>query len=179
VAVAEDRLKRNQREIEQFRVHPQYRDMEAEADDLTRRLGDLANENTIDLAAVRDLESAMESEAPPELINLQSVYKEAGIALPGLVNRRYEDVRRFHESVVRNRKDYLKSELVAARSRIQSRNQEKADTVFCRSSRLKIYEPTVKRAFSVGICLVGRIISLPLRSQKQHICQKSMRVLRE
>jgi len=126
LTVTEDRLRRYQREIKQFRVHPQYRDMEEEADDLTRRLADLSNENTIDLASIRDLESAMESEVPPELMDLQSVYQEAGIALPNLVSKRYEDVRRFHESVVRNRKDYLTSELEAARSRIQTRNQEKA-----------------------------------------------------
>lgn len=125
LTVAEDRLRRYKREVGQFRVHPQYRDMEAKADDLTRRLGELANENTIDLATIRDLETAMESEAPPELTDLQSVYKEAGIALPDLVRKRYEDVRKFHESVVRNRKDYLTSELDAARSRIQARNQEK------------------------------------------------------
>ncbi|MFH0996364.1 MAG: ABC-three component system protein [Pseudomonadota bacterium] len=125
LTVAEDRLMRYKREVEQFRVHPLYLDMEEEANDLTRRLADLSNENTIDLASIRDLESAMESEAPPELMDLQSVYQEAGIALPNLVNKRYEDVRRFHESVVRNRKDYLTSELYASKSRIQTRNQEK------------------------------------------------------
>lgn len=125
LTVAEDRLKQYRREVEEFKVHPQYRDMEEEADNLTRILAELSNENTIDLASIRDLESAMESEAPPELMDLQSVYQEAGIALPSLVSKRYEDVRRFHESVVRNRRDYLTSELETARSRIEARNQEK------------------------------------------------------
>ena len=125
LTVAEDRLRRFKLDIEQFRVHPQYRDMEAGADDITRRLGELANENTIDHAIIRDLESAMKSESPPKLSDLQSVYEEAGIALPDLVRKRYEDVRRFHESVVRNRKGYLTSELEAARSRIEVRNREK------------------------------------------------------
>ncbi len=124
LTVAEDHLRRYKREIEQFRVYPQYRDMEAEADDLTRRLGELANEDTIDRVAIRDLESALQSEAPPELTDLQSVYKEADIALPDLVRKRYEDVRRFHESVVRNRRDYLASELEGAKSRIEIRKQE-------------------------------------------------------
>ena len=51
----------------------------------------------------------------PDLEDLQAVYQEAGIVLPDLVKRRYEDVKSFHESVVRNRKDYLSSELEAAR----------------------------------------------------------------
>ena len=125
LTVAEDRLRRLKQEIEQFHVHPQYRDMEAEADDLTRRLGGLANDNTIDLALIRDLELALESEIPPALTDLQSVYEEAGITLPDLVKKRYEDVRGFHESVVRNRRDYLAGELDDARSRVEVRNQEK------------------------------------------------------
>lgn len=125
LTVAEDRLRRLKQEIEQFHVHPQYRDMEAEADDLTRKLGGLANDNTIDLALIRDLELALESEIPPALTDLQSVYEEAGITLPDLVKKRYEDVRGFHESVVRNRRDYLAGELDDARSRVEVRNQEK------------------------------------------------------
>lgn len=125
LTVAEDRMRRYQQEVEQYRVLPQYGDMEAEADYLTRKLGELVNENTIDYAAIRDLESAMESESPPDLSDLQSIYKEVGIELPNLITKRYEDVRRFHESVVRNRIDYLMSELEEAKSRIQARDQEK------------------------------------------------------
>jgi uncharacterized protein YydD (DUF2326 family) len=125
LTVSEDRLKKRREGVRQFRVHPQYRELEAEADELTRILGELANDNTIDLAVIRDLEAALISEIPPELTNLESVYEEAGIALPGLVKKRYKDVRLFHESVIRNRKDYLRGESEAAMSRIETRNQEK------------------------------------------------------
>lgn len=125
LTVSEDHLKNRREGVRQFRVHPQYRELEAEADELTRILGELANDNTIDLAVVRDLETALASEIPPELTNLESVYEEAGIALPGLVKKRYKDVRLFHESVIRNRKDYLRGESEAAMSRIKTRNQEK------------------------------------------------------
>jgi uncharacterized protein YydD (DUF2326 family) len=125
LTVSEDRLKKRREGVRQFRVHPQYRELELEADELTRILGELANDNTIDLAVIRDLEAALASEIPPELTNLESVYEEAGIALPGLVKKRYKDVRLFHESVIRNRKDYLRGESEAAMSRIETRNQEK------------------------------------------------------
>lgn len=125
LTVSEDRLKKRREGVRQFRVHPQYRELEAEADELTRILGELANDNTIDLAVIRDLEAALASEIPPKLTNLESVYEEAGIALPGLVKKRYKDVRLFHESVIRNRKDYLRGESEAAMSRFETRNQEK------------------------------------------------------
>jgi uncharacterized protein YydD (DUF2326 family) len=125
VTVAEDHLARLKQQIEQFHVLPKYHELEKEADDITRRLSEISNENTIDLALIRDLESSVKSETPPELIDLKSVYAEAGIALPDLVKKQYEDVQGFHESVVRNRKDYLTGELDDARARIESRNQSK------------------------------------------------------
>lgn len=126
LTIQESRLKKLHAEVETFQILPEYRELEVESAMLTRQLNDLANANTIDFSAMRDLESALTSEVPPDLEDLQAVYREAGIMLPGLVKRRYEDVKSFHESVVRNRKDYLSSELEAAKLRIELRDTKKA-----------------------------------------------------
>ena len=126
LTLQESRLKKLYSEIETFQVLPEYRELEVESAKLTRLLNDLANANTIDFAAIRDLEGALASEIPPDLEDLQAIYEEAGVALPGLVKRRYEDVKSFHQSVVRNRKDYLSSELEAAKLRIELRDGQKA-----------------------------------------------------
>ena len=126
LTLQEARLKKLYAEIEGFQVLPEYRELEVESAKLTCQLNELANANTIDFAAIRDLEGALTSEIPPDLEDLQTIYQEAGVALPGLVKRRYEDVKSFHESVVRNRKDYLSSELEAAKLRIEIRDGQKA-----------------------------------------------------
>jgi uncharacterized protein YydD (DUF2326 family) len=126
LTLQEARLKKLYAENERFQVLPEYRELEVESAKLTRELNELANANTIDFAAIRDLEGALTSEVPPDLEDLQAIYQEAGVALPGLVRRRYEDVKSFHESVVRNRKDYLSSELDAARLRVDIRDARKA-----------------------------------------------------
>jgi uncharacterized protein YydD (DUF2326 family) len=126
LTIHEARLKKLHAEVETFQVLPEYRELEVESATLTRQLNELANANTIDFSAIRDLESALASEVPPDHEDLQAVYQEAGVVLPGLVMRRYEDVKSFHESVVRNRKDYLSSELEAAKLRIELRDNKKA-----------------------------------------------------
>jgi len=126
LTLQESRLNKLYAENESFQVLPEYRELEVESAKLTRELNDLANANTIDFSVIRDLEGALTSEIPPDLEDLQTIYQEAGVALPGLVKRRYEDVRSFHESVVRNRKDYLSSELEAAKLRIEIRDGKKA-----------------------------------------------------
>jgi uncharacterized protein YydD (DUF2326 family) len=126
LTLQEARLKKLYAENETFQVLPEYRELEVESAKLTRQLNELANANTIDFAAIRDLEDALASEIPPNLEDLQAVYQEVGVALPGLVKRRYEDVMSFHKSVVRNRKDYLSSELETAQLRIEMRDSQKA-----------------------------------------------------
>ena len=122
LTLQEARLKKLYAEIESFQVLPEYRELEVESAKLTHQLNELANANTIDFSAIRDLEGALTSEIPPDLEDLQTIYQEAGVTLPGLVKRRYEDVKSFHESVVRNRKDYLSSELEAAKLRMEIRD---------------------------------------------------------
>jgi uncharacterized protein YydD (DUF2326 family) len=125
VTVAEARLKEMQARLADFRVLPEYASLEKEADDLTRSINDMANANIVDTGAIRYLEAAVHSEAPPPLNELEAIYAEVGIALPGVALKRYDDVRVFHESVVRNRRDYLYGELDAAKNRILARDQEK------------------------------------------------------
>lgn len=138
VTVAEATLKEMQAHLADFRVLPEYAQMEAEADDLTRRINELSNGNVIDIAAIRDLETAMASEAPPPLDELERIYAEAGVTLPGLAVKRYDEVRSFHESVVRNRRDYLSEELDAAKLRVENREQEKQDLVSRRAEIMNV-----------------------------------------
>jgi len=125
LTVTEARLTELRAQVTAFRVLPQYAELEAEADQLTRAINDLSNANVIDTATIGDLERAMQAEAPPSLADLQSIYAEAGIALPGVAIKRYDDVRSFHESVIRNRRDYLGEELDAAQQRVAVRGPEK------------------------------------------------------
>jgi uncharacterized protein YydD (DUF2326 family) len=125
LTVAEARLTELKSRLTAFRVLPQYAELEAEADQLTRAISELSNGNVVDAAEIADLERAMRAEAPPSLTDLQSIYAEAGVALPDLAIKRYDDVCSFHESVIRNRRDYLKEELEEVKQRVDDREQTK------------------------------------------------------
>ncbi|MBE3039530.1 MAG: DUF2326 domain-containing protein [Chloroflexi bacterium] len=125
LTVGEARLSGFRDQVSSFRVLPQYKELEAEADQITQQLRNISNADTIDTAAIRDLEGAMQVEAPPSIAELEGIFAEAGVALPGLAVKRYDEVRSFHESVVNNRRNYLSGELDAARHRMASREHEK------------------------------------------------------
>jgi len=125
LTVAEARMTDLKSQVAAFRLLPQYAELEAEADQLTRSISDLSNGNIIDIAAIADIERAMRIEAPPALTDLEIVYAEAGVALPDVAIKRYDEVQSFHESVIRNRRDYLLGELDAAKHRVAEREQTK------------------------------------------------------
>jgi uncharacterized protein YydD (DUF2326 family) len=125
LVVAEDKLKRIIDNLSSFRVHEQYHEFEREASSITKQIGERSDENTLDRAYLTDLETAMQSESPPAPDDLARVYEEAGVVLPNLVRRRYEDVLGFHESVLRNRRSYLQGEYAAASERIKKREAER------------------------------------------------------
>jgi uncharacterized protein YydD (DUF2326 family) len=125
LVVAEDKLRRVTDSLSSFRVHDQYHEFEREASRLTRQIAERSDENTLDRTYSGELETAMRSEVPPAPDDLARVYEEAGVVLPDLVRRRYEDVLRFHESVLRNRRSYLQGEYVAAQERMRKRDAER------------------------------------------------------
>lgn len=124
VLVAEDKVNRLKEQVADFTVIEEYHDLEQEASRITTDLAALADENTLDHRYISDLERVMEEETPPSPPDLQRLYVEAGVVLPDLVQRRFDDVKSFHESVVQNRRSYLQTEVAAARKRIAERSAE-------------------------------------------------------
>lgn len=121
LTVSEQRARQLEQSLRSFKVLPEYRDLEREADELTKQLGVISDQNTIDQQLIRDYEEATDIERPPVLNNLYDLYREVGIILPDVVLRRFEDVQSFHQSVLDNRKLYLDSEMQNARVRIAER----------------------------------------------------------
>ncbi|MEO1002205.1 MAG: ABC-three component system protein [Cyanobacteria bacterium J06638_7] len=124
VLVAEDMVSRLKKQVADFRVVEEYHSLEREASRITTELAALADENTLDHRYISDLELVMEEETPPSPPDLQRLYREAGVVLPELVQRRFDDVQSFHESVVQNRRSYLQTEVTAAKERIAQRGEE-------------------------------------------------------
>jgi uncharacterized protein YydD (DUF2326 family) len=123
VTLVEARARRMREQLASFNVVPAYADLEREASTITRDISALNNENTADRELILQLQDALASEQPPAIAHLERLYREAGVILPGTVDRRFEEVERFHEAVVRNRRSHLTSEVEAAETRISERDR--------------------------------------------------------
>ena len=127
LAVASRRAGRLRAELQAFQVVPEYQLLEIEANELTGRINALGEENFIDGRLVSELHSSLEEETAPDNTDLVALYKEAGIVLPEMLNRRFEEVAVFHRTIIANRRSHLTEEITSAEQRIEAREKEKSE----------------------------------------------------
>jgi uncharacterized protein YydD (DUF2326 family) len=120
----ESQVKQQEEELNNFRVLPQYKNIESEANELTKKVHELINSNVNDKMTIEYYEASLKEEvdAKPEAVN--KMFQEAGVILPNAVTKRLDDVLSFHKQVVVNRKEFLKTEMERIRSNITERERQ-------------------------------------------------------
>lgn len=132
----EAQSKREEENLRSFKVHPHYREMEDRANRLTEELHRLQNENIADGRLIRFYDDSLREERAPEAADVERMYDEAGIVLPGIVLRRLDEVKTFHSKLLENRRSFLSGEVARLRrmmterdSVIQSKSDERAEVL--------------------------------------------------
>ena len=125
LSVAEAKINRLSKEIAEFKVLPQYHELEIDASNLNQKMSKLSDENIIDQGLISSMKESLEQELPPAIDNLHRIYAEAGFILPDKIIHHFDDLTKFHESVIENRKSYLNSEIEKANNRIKDREKLK------------------------------------------------------
>jgi uncharacterized protein YydD (DUF2326 family) len=125
ISDVQQRVNELEAQVADFRVVPEYERLQGRADEIDQRIRVMRNDDVIDRRNLVDLEAAMQDATDPDVDYLQRVYNELGVVLPTTITRRYDEVRSFHASIVRNRRSYLESEAHAIRERLTARESER------------------------------------------------------
>ncbi|MFF4847299.1 ABC-three component system protein [Streptomyces sp. NPDC001194] len=126
ITLAEAQLRRVEEQTSTFQVVPEYERVKQEADSLARRIKQLSQEDVIDQNNLEELQQAVTEASDVAVDYLESAYHELGIVLGDQVRRRFDDVRTFHRSVVRNRRQFLEAEIETLTLRLAERRAERA-----------------------------------------------------
>ncbi len=140
LAVASRRGDMLRAQLREFRIVPEYQLLEAEANEITGKINALGEENFIDRRLVSELQASLGEETEPESADLVELYKEAGILLPEMLSRRFEEVALFHRTIISNRRSHLEEEISSAGSRIERREREKLELDGRRVEIMKILQ---------------------------------------
>jgi len=114
-------LEREREALSNFRVLPQYREIEAQANILTSEIHGLVNANIVDKRRLERYRESVVNEDAPRADRLEALYDEAGIALPGAVRKTLADARAFNEKIIANRREFIAGEIAALESAVTDR----------------------------------------------------------
>lgn len=102
----------------------EYNELEKDANDLTFQLNDLLKQNALDDQLIEHIQLDDAQERPPDIEKIKRLYEEVEIILPEIALNRFDEVIRFHDSIIKNRRIHLEHELIEAKNRKNTRNTE-------------------------------------------------------
>jgi uncharacterized protein YydD (DUF2326 family) len=125
-----------------FRVVDRYEESRRVADTLSLTIRTLNDEAAILVERSRELREALDSHdgEQPDRSYLEGVFQQVGILMPESVVRRFAEVREFHESVARNRREHVAHELGRSEERLVTVRSEIAARDLERSALMSVLE---------------------------------------
>jgi uncharacterized protein YydD (DUF2326 family) len=136
----EQQLQRRRDALSNFRVHPQYNELQQEADFLTTEIHEITNENLFNRQLLTFYQSSLEQENEPSQSDVIRLYESAGIELPSLVSRRLEEVEVFHHQIIENRREFLSMEVKHLRRTVVELDNIIRRKTEQRASRLEVLQ---------------------------------------
>lgn len=126
--------------LRSFKVHPQYGQIQAEANRLTEEIHKEVNTNILDNRLLALYEESLSAEQPPLSSSIERLYKDAGVALPGITLRRLEDVKAFHRSIIENRRSFLAAEVERLKRQVAKREETIKSKTDNRGSKMAVLQ---------------------------------------
>lgn len=137
-AELEEEIEQASGELQNFRVHRQYGEIEREATSLTTTIQGLSQENYADRQLLTHYEEQAASEDIPDINLLLELYRDAGVELGDKIATTLEQARDFHRSVVQDRRKFLDVERRKLRTYIDDRDKQVMQLSDRRASLLEI-----------------------------------------
>ncbi|EEM81323.1 DUF2326 domain-containing protein [Bacillus thuringiensis] len=110
-------------QLDSFKVHPRYKEMERKANTLTQSLHKDTNDNISDQKLISFYEQNLNEEEINHRNVILNIFEEAQIHFPELIKNKIEQVEEFHQQVVKNRKEFLRLEIERLRKNIIDRDE--------------------------------------------------------
>ena len=111
-----EELTQFEQQLKEFKVHPQYKEVQREANDTTDKIHILLNKTNSNERILREYEKSVSAENDVSAQKIQEVYGKAGVIFREDSLRTLQSVETFHKTIITNRKEYLENEI----SRLQN-----------------------------------------------------------
>ena len=101
-----------QKDIQNFNVLPEYKEIQVVANTLTKKLQSLNNQMIFNKKRLEEYNSIIsEEDVSDDLQAITAMYKEVNIVFSETVLKSLEEVQKFNSVIIQNRKEFLQNEV--------------------------------------------------------------------
>jgi len=100
-----------QEQLKTFKVHPQYYEIQAEADKLTKHIHELTNKYYLNQTILNKYEESLIEERDVSVNKVAQIYEDVGLIFQNNLKKQLDEIINFHRKIVENRKAYLQLEI--------------------------------------------------------------------
>lgn len=118
LTISEAKAKKLRGQLENFEVLDSYKSLSRSAAHAKSEMQAISRDSISLNENLDHLERSLETEKSPERADLRRLYAAAGVELPGVAMRRFDEVVKFYDSVVENRKTHLQQEISTLRNKL-------------------------------------------------------------
>jgi|SRR3989339_1213174 len=119
----QSQMQQEKEQLDSFKVHRQYHEIEESANILTEQIHEYINLNVNEKRILQNYEASIKEEKDAKPEQVARVYEEAGLIFNDNVSKKIDEVMEFHKRVVVNRKEFLNSEIEKIKQLITQRDQ--------------------------------------------------------
>ncbi len=107
----EETINKVGKQISSFVVHPQYYEIQKEADAITGQTHSLLNTINLNEQLSKKYQEDDSEDFSFQKEEIERIFKQAGAVFSSGTVRKFEEIETFHKDIVKNRRDYLSSEI--------------------------------------------------------------------
>jgi uncharacterized protein YydD (DUF2326 family) len=120
----EDQAERENKGLSSFRVHPQFKEFQDNANTLTSKIHELTNSRVVDRRRLTRYEEGLSAEGVPDEGRLEDLYRDAGIILESAIKKTLDEARTFHRQIIENRQHFIGAEIERLKRRLSDSENE-------------------------------------------------------
>jgi len=109
--------------LSEFKVHPQYQQIQEQANTLTRNIHDASNKNLMLRRKLERYQDSVHSEQAPDSSAVEILYQEAGLTFGDTVKKTLAEAKKFHNEIVQNRRHFLQAEIEELKNQISENDR--------------------------------------------------------
>lgn len=134
----EAKVRKERDALENFKVHPQYQEMERVASEVTSQIGHLSEDIILLKERIDRYRDAIAQEVDSTSLDVEKIFSEAQLVFSEHVKKNLQQSREFHRQVIENRRKYLEREIREDEHRLQEMESKRSSLIESRADILSI-----------------------------------------